>query len=193
LQNAGGEYSDDSESKSSSPRHGVNFTSGASRDDTEPDVTPGDKGRAVFKGAFSGSPTKTLARADYSLAENANWVQRKNFLTSPVPANAGIQQCTVVRTKKKDCFVLWLEQSRPGEKKKVEFLMVGKQRKGAKATLNYVISMDESDHSRHGKGCIGKLRANMRTTEYTLFDQGLNPTLAGNRRKVLCVDALCSL
>jgi hypothetical protein len=157
----------------------------------------GDTGRKVFKGAFASSPRRTPSNSprqsngggagaltDSSLSSSASWEQRYRFLTTPVPVSAGLHQCKVVRSKKKDHFIMWLEKTVPGKGKEVEFLMVGKQRKGAKATPNYVLSMDESDHSRQGRGCIGKLRANMATTEYILFDEGLNPALAGNRRLV---------
>jgi len=161
------------------------------RHNRDPDATPGEKGREVFKGAFQQSPRKSpragmSGESEYALSASSSWQQKRRFLTSPVPVGAGILQCKVIRNRKKDTFVLWLEKTRPTNGSSVEFLLVGKQRKGAKATLTFVVSMDETDHSRHGRGCVGKLCANLRSTEYILYDQGLNPTLAGNRRKVSC-------
>ena len=78
-------------------------------------------------------------------------------------------------------------------------LMYGKKLKG-KMSGNYIISLDEKDmgKARHkrGDGYIGKLQTSG-SSEFTVFDDGVNPNLDGmgapvNTRREMCVVAYAS-
>ena len=57
------------------------------------------------------------------------------------------------------------------------FLLNAKKRGGNK-TSNYMISLDQDNLKRKGKGYLGKVRANFMGTEFTCYDDGENPKKA---------------
>ena len=57
------------------------------------------------------------------------------------------------------------------------FLLNGKKRGGNK-TSNYMITIDQDNIKRKGKGFLGKVRANFMGTEFTVYDHGTNPKKA---------------
>lgn len=90
----------------------------------------------------------------------------------PIPQSAGIIECTITRNKSGfnrfyPKYTLMLSE---GEK----FLLNGKKR-GANKTANYMITLDQDNLKRKGKGFLGKLRANFLGTEFNIFDNGENP------------------
>lgn len=54
------------------------------------------------------------------------------------------------------------------------FLLNGKKRSGNK-TSNYMITLDQDNLKKKGKGYLGKVRANFMGTEFSVFDNGVNP------------------
>lgn len=55
-----------------------------------------------------------------------------------------------------------------------KYLMSGKKAAFNK-TSNYVVSMDRSDFSKDKSNYLGKCRSNFLGTEFTLYDDGVNP------------------
>ena len=53
-------------------------------------------------------------------------------------------------------------------------MLAARKRKRSK-TSNYLISIDPIDLNRDGENFVGKLRANMFGTQFTLYDHGENP------------------
>ncbi|XP_078337412.1 uncharacterized protein LOC111100336 isoform X5 [Crassostrea virginica] len=120
---------------------------------------------------------------DYSpeLTENLD-----DFVLRPAP-QGHVMKCRITRDKKGvdrgiyPTYFLHLEKE---DGKKV-FLLAGRKRKKS-ATSNYLISTDPTDLSRGGEAYVGKLRANLLGTQFTLFDNGDNPkTNYENARKEL--------
>ncbi|XP_063513345.1 tubby-related protein 2 isoform X9 [Pongo pygmaeus] len=54
------------------------------------------------------------------------------------------------------------------------FLLAGRKRRRSK-TSNYLISLDPSHLSRDGDNFVGKVRSNVFSTKFTIFDNGVNP------------------
>jgi len=118
----------------------------------------------------------------------------RQFLTLPIPKNAGTVQCYIRRNisgtnRLKPIYSLYLKDGDC-------FLMSSKKRSYNK-TSNYLISMAEKDLKRGSDNYLGKLRSNFLGTEYQIFDDGINPkdsdnndnspiTAAGNLSKIRC-------
>ena len=100
------------------------------------------------------------------------------FVLKPAPEGQTIK-CRVTREKRGversvyPAYYLFLERGEGGKK---IFLLGARKRKKSKSS-NYLISIDATDLSRKGENFIGKLRANFVGTSFTVFDNGLNPTL----------------
>ncbi|UJR21720.1 hypothetical protein I4U23_024797 [Adineta vaga] len=99
------------------------------------------------------------------------------FVYTPAPNGLGDVQCRITRDKRgmeKGLFpTYYMHIERPSDSKKF-FVLAGRKRRRS-ATSNYLISTDATDLSRDGERFIGKLRANMLGTHFTVFDQGSNP------------------
>lgn len=93
----------------------------------------------------------------------------------PIPPDAGMIQCTIVRHKS-GFNRLWPKytlQLSEGQR----FLLNGKKRSG-QTTSNYMITIDQEKLKKGTKGYLGKLRSNFLGTEFTIFDYGQNPKKA---------------
>jgi hypothetical protein len=55
-----------------------------------------------------------------------------------------------------------------------KFLLSGKKR-GANATSNYLISLDQEKLDKKSNGYLGKVRSNFLGTEFYIYDTGKNP------------------
>ncbi|CAF0991083.1 unnamed protein product [Rotaria sordida] len=99
------------------------------------------------------------------------------FVYTPAPNGLGDIQCHITRDKRgmeKGLFpIYYMHAERPGDGKKF-FILAGRKRRRS-TTSNYLISTDPTDLSRDGEKFIGKLRANMLGTNFTVYDQGSNP------------------
>ncbi|CAF0829655.1 unnamed protein product [Rotaria sp. Silwood1] len=99
------------------------------------------------------------------------------FVYTPAPNGLGDIQCRITRDKRgmeKGLFpTYYMHVERPGDGKKF-FILAGRKRRRS-ATSNYLISTDATDLSRDGERFIGKLRANMLGTHFTVYDHGSNP------------------
>lgn len=56
-----------------------------------------------------------------------------------------------------------------------KFLLSGKKR-GANATSNYLISLDQNKLDKKSNGYLGKVRSNFLGTEFYIYDTGKNPS-----------------
>ncbi|XP_062577529.1 tubby protein homolog isoform X3 [Saccostrea cucullata] len=109
---------------------------------------------------------------DYSpeLTENLD-----DFVLRPAP-QGHVMKCRITRDKKgvdRGIYPTYFLHLEKDDGKKV-FLLAGRKRKKSK-TSNYLISTDPTDLSRGGEAYVGKLRANLLGTQFTLFDNGDNP------------------
>lgn len=99
------------------------------------------------------------------------------FVYTPAPNGLGDIQCRITRDKhgmEKGLFpTYYMHAERPSDGKKF-FILAGRKRRRS-ATSNYLISTDATDLSRDGERFIGKLRANMLGTNFTVYDHGSNP------------------
>uniref|UniRef100_A0A7S3MBZ0 Tubby C-terminal domain-containing protein n=1 Tax=Spumella elongata TaxID=89044 RepID=A0A7S3MBZ0_9STRA len=101
-----------------------------------------------------------------------NLSDMRAFLCSPLPRNNGVLQCYIRRNKSgtNKLFPIYSLYLKEGD----VFLMASKKRPKNK-TSNYLISMDQNDLNRTGRGYLGKLRSNFVGTEFQVFDNGVNP------------------
>ncbi|XP_048767154.1 tubby protein-like isoform X2 [Ostrea edulis] len=109
---------------------------------------------------------------DYSpeLTENLD-----DFVLRPAP-QGHVMKCRITRDKKgvdRGIYPTYFLHLEKDDGKKI-FLLAGRKRKKSK-TSNYLISTDPTDLSRGGEAYVGKLRANLLGTQFTLFDNGDNP------------------
>lgn len=122
-------------------------------------------GSPINKGAPPGSPGgPPIVPPDLS--------DMRRFLTTPLPRECGIVQCYIRRNKSgtNKLFPVYSLFLKEGD----VFLMASKKRPKNK-TSNYLISADQHDLSRTGRGYLGKLRSNFVGTEFQVFDDGVNP------------------
>lgn len=96
----------------------------------------------------------------------------RRFLTTPTPQRHGTIECYIRRNKSGlnklyPVYQLFLKE---GDR----FLLAAKKRPKQK-TSNYLISMDARDLSRGSPSFVGKLRSNFVGTEFTVYDDGVNP------------------
>lgn len=100
------------------------------------------------------------------------------FVLRPAPEGQTVK-CRVTREKRGmersvyPAYYLFLEREEGGKK---IFLLGARKRKKSKSS-NYLISVDATDLSRKGENFIGKLRANFVGTSFTVFNNGVNPTV----------------
>ncbi|CAF4169877.1 unnamed protein product [Rotaria sp. Silwood2] len=115
------------------------------------------------------------------------------FVYTPAPNGLGDIQCRITRDKRgmeKGLFpTYYMHVERPSDGKKF-FILAGRKRRRS-ATSNYLISTDATDLSRDGERFIGKLRANMLGTQFTVYDHGSNPRrnipVEENRRELAAI------
>lgn len=98
------------------------------------------------------------------------------FLTQPTPRSAGVVQCYIHRFKSgmNKLFPLYHVFMKDGDR----FLLAAKKR-SKQRTSNYLISSNKDDLSRTGPNFVGKLRSNFVGTEFTVYNNGVNPKDAG--------------
>nr|XP_032805310.1 tubby protein-like isoform X1 [Petromyzon marinus] len=93
-----------------------------------------------------------------------------------MPAPQGITvMCRITRDKKgmdRGMYPTYFLHMERDDGRKV-FLLAGRKRKRSK-TSNYLIATDPVDLSRDGDSFVGKLRANLMGTKFTVFDGGLS-------------------
>ncbi|CAF0766392.1 unnamed protein product [Adineta ricciae] len=127
----------------------------------------------------SDSPTATNEQITFALRSLFEMITEDldKFVYTPAPNGLGDIQCRITRDKRgmeKGLFpTYYMHVERPGDGKKF-FILAGRKRRRS-ATSNYLISTDATDLSRDGERFIGKLRANMLGTHFTVYDQGSNP------------------
>ncbi|XP_063576256.1 tubby-related protein 2 isoform X2 [Pongo abelii] len=97
-----------------------------------------------------------------------------------------MMQCYLTRDKRgvdKGLFPLYYLYLETSDSLKVQsagptalrhFLLAGRKRRRSK-TSNYLISLDPSHLSRDGDNFVGKVRSNVFSTKFTIFDNGVNP------------------
>ena len=90
----------------------------------------------------------------------------------PLPKEVGILEWTIARNK--SGFNFWNPKYTLILSDGERFLLNGKKRGGNK-TSNYLITLDQDNLKKKGKGYLGKLRANFMGTEFIVYDQGENP------------------
>ncbi|XP_020910292.1 tubby-related protein 3 [Exaiptasia diaphana] len=103
----------------------------------------------------------------------------EKFVLRPAPQGV-VVKCRITRDKKgmdRGMYPTYFLHMERDDGKKV-FLLAGRKRKKS-TTSNYLISTDATDLSRGGESFIGKLRANLVGTKFTVFDQGVNPKKGG--------------
>lgn len=110
------------------------------------------------------------------------------WLQQPVPEDAGLLQCRVIRQTSR----LGLGQAKWHlyRQEDGKYLMTGQKRSG-KATSNFLIAHDDNPTNRGSGRTLGKLRANMSGSMYVLYDAGLSPakaaTPAARRKELACI------
>mmetsp|Transcript_58704 Transcript_58704/g.70634 ORF Transcript_58704/g.70634 Transcript_58704/m.70634 type:complete len:583 (+) Transcript_58704:139-1887(+) len=98
--------------------------------------------------------------------------ERREFLITACPKDAGVVQCYVKRNKK-GRNMLFPEYS-VFLKQDDKFLMSSRKRPNQR-TPSYLISMRRNDHERNSNNNIGKLRSNFLGTEFQIYDSGISP------------------
>ena len=93
----------------------------------------------------------------------------------PVPPRIGQIQCSIVRHK--SGFNRFWPRYTLSLSATNQFLLTGKKR-GANKTSNYMISMDQEKIDKKSAGYLGKVRSNFLGTEFSIYDNGLNPKKA---------------
>lgn len=100
----------------------------------------------------------------------------ETFVYLPAPQNTTVK-CRITRDKKGvdrtmyPTYFLHLER----EDGRKTFLLAGRKRKKS-TTSNYLISIDPTDLGRDSETFVGKLRSNRLGTQFTVFDNGANPS-----------------
>ena len=123
--------------------------------------------------------TSTVASLGLSMLPGGGEIENlSDFVLRPAPEGQTVK-CRVTREKRGmersvyPAYYLFLEREEGGKK---IFLLGARKRKKSKSS-NYLISVDATDLSRKGENFIGKLRANFVGTSFTVFDNGVNPTV----------------
>lgn len=100
-----------------------------------------------------------------------NLSDMRKFLTSPIPKECGIVQCSIKRSsgayKLYPQYTLYLKEGN-------RFLLTSKK-KAKNKTSNYLISMDMKDLDKSSVNYLGKVRSNFVGTEFQIFDDGISP------------------
>ena len=97
----------------------------------------------------------------------------KDMFMLPVPKQIGQIRMTIERNKSGfnriwPKYTLVLSDG-------AKFLLSGKKR-GANATSNYLISLDQEKLDNKSAGYLGKCRSNFLGTEFSIYDTGKNPS-----------------
>ena len=123
--------------------------------------------------------TSTVVSLGLSMLPGGGEIENlSEFVLRPAPEGQTVK-CRVTREKRGmersvyPAYYLFLERE---EGSKKIFLLGARKRKKSKSS-NYLISVDATDLSRKGENFIGKLRANFVGTSFTVFDNGVNPTV----------------
>jgi hypothetical protein len=99
-----------------------------------------------------------------------------DFVFKPAPQGV-VVKCRITRDKRgmdKGMYPTYFMHFERDDGKKM-FLLAARKRKRSK-TSNYLLSIDATDLARDGENFVGKLRSNMLGTQFTLYDNGNNPT-----------------
>ncbi len=127
----------------------------------------------------SANLTSTVVNLGLSMLPGGGEIENlSEFVLRPAPEGQTVK-CRVTREKRGversvyPAYYLFLERDEGGKK---IFLLGARKRKKSKSS-NYLISVDATDLSRKGENFIGKLRANFVGTSFTVFDNGVNPTI----------------
>jgi tubby-related protein 1 len=97
------------------------------------------------------------------------------FVLKPAPQNISIK-CRITRDKHgvdRGMYPTYFMHFEKDDGRKV-FLLAARKRKRSQ-TSNYLITIDATDLKRDGDNFIGKLRANLLGTQFTIYDGGCNP------------------
>jgi tubby and related proteins len=138
------------------------------REDVAVARTPKRKGKA--KGKAKRSEVDDNEVAISSVPDKSNMRQ---YLMTPARRREGIIQCYIVRKRNGPFKKMYPEYHlylTDGD----TFLMAAKKR-SQNTTSNYLISADPQDMSRKSSSYLGKLRSNFLGTEFTIYDNGMNP------------------
>ena len=106
----------------------------------------------------------------------------RTFLTTPVPRDWGTVQCVLRRTVsgRAQSYQVFLDTKQPaGKLEQQRFLMYAKKMPDNK-TANYHITCEDGNPSKDCAMYLGKLRSNFLGTEFTIYDDGINPKHARN-------------
>uniref|UniRef100_A0A183J1F1 Tubby-like protein n=1 Tax=Soboliphyme baturini TaxID=241478 RepID=A0A183J1F1_9BILA len=129
----------------------------------------------------SAAALSTSSRADSQInlcaALNLNQIieNLEEFVFHPAPNDITIK-CRITRDKRgidRNFFPTYFLHLDKDESKRI-FLLAGRKRKKSR-TSNYLISVDPTDLSRNCVSYMGKLRSNVLGTQFTLYDNGINP------------------
>ena len=99
----------------------------------------------------------------------------QEFIFKTAPQGATVK-CRITRDKRgmdRGMYPAYYMHLEKDDGKKI-FLLAARKRKGSK-TSNYLISTDPIDLNRDGENFVGKLRANLLGTHFTLYDNGNSP------------------
>lgn len=104
----------------------------------------------------------------------------KEFAFKPAPQGTNVK-CRVSRDNKgvdRGIYPTYYMHLEKEDGKKI-FLLAARKRKRS-ATSNYLIATDPIELNRDGENFVGKLRANMLGTHFTIYDNGNNPKKGAN-------------
>ena len=98
---------------------------------------------------------------------------------NPIPLSVGMLQFTIERHKKgfnrlHPSYYMYLENTSGKGQTMIQVLYAKKR--AFNKTANYLISMGKNTKERKNDLCLGKLRANVDSDEYVLYDSGENYT-----------------
>jgi hypothetical protein len=146
-------------------------------EETKDDMTSKAEQMLVEQGIspmFDPTESKPVAVStiDYSPDQALNSLNKEAFLKSPVPQGTTMQ-CYIVRKKHGISKRMYPEYEIFLEKGDC-FLMVAKKRSNNK-TSNYLISSQQDELDKNSTSYLGKVRGNFVGTEFTIYDNGVNP------------------
>mmetsp|Transcript_7598 Transcript_7598/g.19667 ORF Transcript_7598/g.19667 Transcript_7598/m.19667 type:complete len:538 (-) Transcript_7598:993-2606(-) len=135
----------------------------SSYDPNEVDDVDSTRVPAAHVGGAVDTPAASMALA---------FTDMKSFLSRPAPRGDQSVLCYIKRDKGKigrmyPSYYLYLKD---GDR----FLLAARRRKKSKSS-NYLISTNREDLSRDSNNYFGKVRSNFVGTEFTVFDNGVNP------------------
>lgn len=106
---------------------------------------------------------------------------RKKFCMRPVSGSGGPVQCIVYRNRAgtnrvHPSFTLFFQESAGGK----EVPMLQAKKRLGNTTPNYWIGLGESSLDKSSAAYLGKVRANFRGTEFSIYDSGVSPRRGGH-------------